>query len=495
MPPMNKVSALTDLFKSLFSSDELHTFLGMNTSREIMSALPSQASLASLAFAAAGVLERRGEVTRELFAAMRNEFPNRTPDIANVEMAWFPGAVAPRQPLQARQPPPAAPPTFHWLDDDDLDAVHTAIVSAGLATQVPALVGGISPDYIGNVLTAGPPNAVLLGLLQSMNGVKNLADGTVPLGRVLRNAALLTRGQTQQPVINKALERIERGDTAEKSTAFNETPSSELANLRLEVVLSRTDQTLSALFLIQGAAAARSVGRVLVHRHFGGVPATLAGGAKDYGRGTGWLIAPDLVITNRHVIEARGEHETRASDEDFALQASRSEVQFDFFSADATPETHARLKLEAFDSTLDFAILRLARPLTRAPLRLCKTPLERSPRQPLRERVNLLQHPNGDPLRIGFRNNFVVRGDAKWLSYLTDTQGGSSGSPVCDDVWEVIALHRGYRVLEGGIVKLEGVQISYENYGTQVTAILEYLRMHNPALHREILAGQSKPPS
>jgi hypothetical protein len=48
-------------------------------------------------------------------------------------------------------------------------------------------------------------------------------------------------------------------------------------------------------------------------------------------------------------------------------------------------------------------------------------------------------------MRLGFRDNFVVVGDDDGLSYLTDTQFGSSGSPVCDDHWFVAALHSGSR--------------------------------------------------
>ena len=61
----------------------------------------------------------------------------------------------------------------------------------------------------------------------------------------------------------------------------------------------------------------------------------------------------------------------------------------------------------------------------RSPLRLRTNPLLRPATSALRERVNVLQHPNGDPMRLGFRNNFVVTGSVARLSYLTDTAGGS----------------------------------------------------------------------
>jgi endonuclease G len=80
----------------------------------------------------------------------------------------------------------------------------------------------------------------------------------------------------------------------------------------------------------------------------------------------------------------------------------------------------------------------------RLPLRPRVNPLTRPQASALQERVNVLQHPAGDPMRLGLRDNFVVVGSNERLSYLTDTAGGSSGSPICDDAWHVAGLHRGW---------------------------------------------------
>jgi hypothetical protein len=93
-------------------------------------------------------------------------------------------------------------------------------------------------------------------------------------------------------------------------------------------------------------------------------------------------------------------------------------------------------------------------------------------------------------MRLGFRNNFVVTGTAERLSYLTDTDGGSSGSPLCDDAWFAAGLHRGFTAIEGGPVQVWGREISQENYGTPVPRIMAHLAEHHPDLHAEILAGQ-----
>ena len=97
-------------------------------------------------------------------------------------------------------------------------------------------------------------------------------------------------------------------------------------------------------------------------------------------------------------------------------------------------------------------------------------------------------------MRLGFRNNFVVSGSAERLSYLTDTAGGSSGSPICDDLWFVAGLHRGFQTITGEPVLVWGVPIHQENYGTPVGAILAHLAAAHPGLHEEVMAGQASLP-
>jgi hypothetical protein len=146
----------------------------------------------------------------------------------------------------------------------------------------------------------------------------------------------------------------------------------------------------------------------------------------------------------------------------------------------------------ASDPTLDYALLRLPDDAPDRPaLHLRSHPITRTKDKELRERVNVLQHPNGEPMRLGFRNNFVVSGSDERLSYLTDTAGGSSGSPICDDLWFVAALHRGFATIPGEPVMVWGRPIHQENYGTPVNQILADLAANHPDLHTEVVAGQA----
>ena len=81
----------------------------------------------------------------------------------------------------------------------------------------------------------------------------------------------------------------------------------------LEVLIGGVDDTLEVGYLHAGAAASRSVARLRVRRYFDGYPSMLAGDEPDRGDGTGWVLAPRLLITNHHVINARTPYEPAAS--------------------------------------------------------------------------------------------------------------------------------------------------------------------------------------
>jgi endonuclease G len=57
------------------------------------------------------------------------------------------------------------------------------------------------------------------------------------------------------------------------------------------------------------------------------------------------------------------------------------------------------------------------------------------------QRVNIIQHPQGRFQEIVFRDNQVRAVKDQFIQYLTDTDYGTSGSPVFDDWFNVVALH------------------------------------------------------
>lgn len=119
--------------------------------------------------------------------------------------------------------------------------------------------------------------------------------------------------------------------------------------------------------------------------------------------------------------------------------------------------------------------------------------------------VNIVQHPHGRPREIAIRNNPVLSLTTTHMTYASDTDRGSSGAPVLNDRWELVALHR--RSVEatdatGQKIDLNGNPITdttpasqrhwVANEGVRVSALVAWLTAAAPSLpdSQQALAGQ-----
>jgi len=187
---------------------------------------------------------------------------------------------------------------------------------------------------------------------------------------------------------------------------------------------------LPASFLRDGAAKARAVCRIKTQRSLG----------------TGFLIAPGILMTNNHVLGNK--NVARDSVAEFGFEPGRETI--------IVPIQPNRLFMT--HKELDFTIVACDEgPLAELP----RIPLLRSPATVTRhERVNIIQHPSGRPKEVALHDNQVTRIKDKVLHYRTDTEPGSSGSPVFNNDWDLVALHHaGFRE-GGGKAVNEGIRIS-----------------------------------
>ena len=167
------------------------------------------------------------------------------------------------------------------------------------------------------------------------------------------------------------------------------------------------------------------------------------------GCGTGFLVAPDLVLTNWHVAEPFW-----TKDE----ETSRVSVQFDYEmnpDGNLKPATQpCRLKPEwnlpnSPVKDRDFALLRLDRPaaedlidgsrrgflgLSAMSQENLVRSLEKGP--PLL----ILQHPQAEPLKLALGAAVEVT-ESRYVWYTVNTDGGSSVAPCLSQSLEVIGLH------------------------------------------------------
>ncbi|WP_244302133.1 S1 family peptidase [Microbispora triticiradicis] len=181
-------------------------------------------------------------------------------------------------------------------------------------------------------------------------------------------------------------------------------------------------------FLPRGARAARTVARISVSEN-----------GRELPIGTGFLVSPRLLLTNHHVLPCP--EAVRQAFAEFDAQVG----------VDNTPEVAKRFTLDpdAFfvaDEGLDFALVLVAPEAGGRPAGEIfgwNTLSAQPGKLVIGEPVNIVGHPGGRLKEISIRENRLeVRLD-DFLQYQTDTEPGSSGSPVYNDQWEVTALHHG----------------------------------------------------
>jgi V8-like Glu-specific endopeptidase len=251
-------------------------------------------------------------------------------------------------------------------------------------------------------------------------------------------------GVQQQEYLDRLLLKHDMMTPIAPSPAISQWQDRETATDVLEKIIG--ENTLRPIaFLTQGLLAARSVAYIGVVT------------SNERWSGTGFLIAPDLVLTNHHVLPNAD-----------LLPTTLIRLNYEEnFKGEALRVAEYRAKRGGIFHTrerLDYAFFQVE-----------NTPgkewgwLPLAPRVVRKnDRVNIIQHPNGQPKQISLQNNFVQYVGENVVQYVTSTLPGSSGSPVFNDAWEVVALHHA-----GGTVREPTTQNRYfRNEGILIESIL-----------------------
>jgi endonuclease G len=193
-------------------------------------------------------------------------------------------------------------------------------------------------------------------------------------------------------------------------------------------------------YLPHGVVAARPICRLILR--------SPAGQLEGYA--TGFLVAPGVLLTNNHVFPS-------------AASATQSTAQFDYelnvFDKSKVPAVFAlqpqRLFLTSAD--LDFSLVAVD-PGNAAGQELASygfLPLVNVTGKAVEgEWLTIIQHPGGDPKQVCIRENKLLTRTDEVLWYSTDTLGGSSGSPVFNNSWQVVALHhKGVPETKNGVMQ------------------------------------------
>lgn len=248
------------------------------------------------------------------------------------------------------------------------------------------------------------------------------------VNNLLADVRLASRGR--RPPSNLALKAL-----VERPTPV--TPEEIDESIVQEVVVGARD-FLSIEFLERGLLASHSVGRVLI---------SSGGGLRA--RGTGFLVAPGLLLTDHHVLTSRDLAAICSIEMDYELNRLGPPRQPQVFAFE--PD---RFFLN--DAALDYALVAVAATSDHGAALTDYSWLALNPAQGKivvsdQDYLNIIQHPLGREKEVVVRNNRVLdlrtANDAAadalgpFLHYEGDTEKGSSGSPVLNDQWDVVALH------------------------------------------------------
>lgn len=203
---------------------------------------------------------------------------------------------------------------------------------------------------------------------------------------------------------------------------------SDAGQLAVDRLMTGTDQ-LNVNYLERGMIAADAVVRVEVRN----------GESAVVGCATGFMVSPRLLLTNNHVLPT-------------ADDAAQSWVHFRHeFDAFGNPVESCVFGLDpsAFfftDTDLDVTVVAVAeetpdrrhRAARFGWLRLSGSPDTVLPG----EWLTLVHHPSGCAKQLALRQNLLIRSGDSDLWYASESAWPSSGAPLFNDSWQVVALHR-----------------------------------------------------
>jgi V8-like Glu-specific endopeptidase len=270
----------------------------------------------------------------------------------------------------------------------------------------------------------------------------------------------------------------------------------ELGDMPVIERLIGQNNLLPVHFLTEGAVLQGAVGKVIV--------------SPPGWSGTGFMISPSLLLTNNHVIRNTTDAGNARFKLNFQFDHNGSDQQVDEYRADPVSFFHT-------NPSLDYTVVRL-KPKTEIP-RFVSSPATRvlpgtidrerfeaivgddggleptavtrfqpSPLGPIArrpwwsvragdkwgfiplpgtasyaagQRLNVVQHPKGRRKEVALQSNTVTNIYNNHVRYITDTEPGSSGSPVLNNSWDLVALHHaaGAKDGSGNWLDNQGVRI------------------------------------
>lgn len=237
-----------------------------------------------------------------------------------------------------------------------------------------------------------------------------------------------------------------------------------------EALIGATNDLLPIHFILEGAKVQQSIARLVVTGMYKGQL------AKWYG--TGFMISDDLMMTNHHVLPSSDEVKECVAEFNYQSDWNGMLQNVERFQGD--------LRFYLSNEDLDFAIIKINESPGK---KFGKIKLDYTTQVLENESVYIIQHPRGREKEVALVNNHVVRikrdpGDnfpSQIVHYTTDTEPGSSGSPVFTKAWDLAALHHastssGSTIVNEGMVSKEIINWLLKQFPSLTNEMKDYLR-------------------
>ncbi len=256
----------------------------------------------------------------------------------------------------------------------------------------------------------------------------------------------------------------------EPATGTDLAASEVRAGIVLEKIINTAD-FVGIRYLEEGVAASRAVCRIDIRDEAGRV----------VGFGTGSLVSPRLLLTNHHVLPSAEVARLSAAEFNFQdglggrpLLSRLLPLDPDTFFMNDLERDFALVAVAAREQDLvDFGLNRL---------------IEAQGKAIVGDFVTIVQHPRGEKKQVALRDNRIVDELELFLHYEADTEPGSSGSPVFNDQWEIVALHH------ASVPTPEHGAGTFLNEGIRASRILRFLSEQPFAAAQRALVDQLRTP-
>lgn len=233
---------------------------------------------------------------------------------------------------------------------------------------------------------------------------------------------------------------------------------------RFEAIVE-DDESVPFCFLSKGHEVGQAVARISTH-------GTTWDGKSGSWHGTGFLVAPNILLTNAHVLNDTATasaatvefgYEECPGGEVKAVSSYKLDPNRLFVSSPPLDLDYTFVWIEG-DAGARFGHIQLWRGSFIA--------VDRHP-------AHVIHHPEGKPKRASLRRNDIVTSlgmPEVLVHYTSDTMYGSSGAPVMRDDWRLFALHHAFEKVDDEMRRKldrgkDSPPISFVNEGIKISAI------------------------